>query len=106
MNQQIIDLQNILKVHRTSDQSVRLGFASCRAASAFEKSVVAKLEDKSTGLTCLNRLLKACDAIRDDLLFRADIDLDGTRAVNVSDSIWSEFNDAMDLAMLEVSADE
>lgn len=46
----------------------------------------------------LDRLLKACEAMRDDLLMRADIDSDGTRAVNVSNSKWEEFNDAIDAA--------
>ena len=43
-----------------------------------------------------DRLLKACEAIHKDILLRADIDDDGTRCVNVSDSQWREFNDALD----------
>jgi len=43
-----------------------------------------------------DRLLKACEAIRKDILLRADIDDDGTRCVNVSDSQWREFNEALD----------
>jgi len=43
-----------------------------------------------------DRLLKACEAMRDDILLRADIDDDGTRCVNVSDSQWREFNEALD----------
>jgi len=44
----------------------------------------------------VDRLRKACEAMRDDILLRADIDDDGTRCVNVSDSKWREFNDALD----------
>ena len=43
-----------------------------------------------------DRLRKACEAMRDDILLRADIDDDGTRCVNVSYSQWREFNEALD----------
>ena len=43
-----------------------------------------------------DRLLKACEAIRKDILLRADIDDDGVSCVNVSYSQWREFNEALD----------
>lgn len=52
-------------------------------------------------MSAQERLLKACEAMRDDLLMRADIDSDGTRAVNVSNSKWEEFNDAIDAPTAE-----
>ncbi|MFL1405419.1 hypothetical protein ACJO2E_08760 [Marinobacter sp. M1N3S26] len=56
------------------------------------------LDNRPHGMAKLGRLLHACEEIRDDLLMRADIDSDGTRAVNVSHSKWERFNEAMDVA--------
>ena len=44
----------------------------------------------------IKELEKSCGRIRDDLLMRADIDDDGTRAVNVSSSVWNNFCDVLD----------
>lgn len=59
-----------------------------------QRAMASELENKKLQAES-GRLLKACDSIQDDLLMRGDSDDDGTRAVNVSSSIWNEFCDAL-----------
>ncbi|WP_289281516.1 hypothetical protein [Methylophaga sp. UBA5088] len=44
----------------------------------------------------IERLNGVMNKVRGDLLERADIGNDGTRAVNLSHSVWLEFCDAID----------
>lgn len=47
----------------------------------------------------LDKLIKSCERLRDDLLIRADTsESDGTRVVNVSNSVWRDFCDSLDEA--------